>query len=114
MKSHVWNARSSLGNQVVVKLCKLNTPQCQSDFRKEISQGQRFENADYIRRLLDVIEDTTEKDTVHGIVLEWFPETLWEARDNGYLASLGFAGIRRIMKDVLEGVQELHAEESFI
>ncbi|RHZ65254.1 hypothetical protein CDV55_106876 [Aspergillus turcosus] len=61
-------------------------------------------------QLLDVIEDSAEKDSDHGMVLEWFPETLWEARENGRLASFGFAGIRKIMKDVLKGIQELHAE----
>ena len=110
VKSHVWNAQSSVGNRVVLKFRRLDTPESQTNFQKEISQGQRFKDARYIRRLLDVIENSTEKDTAHGMVLEWFPETLWEARENGRLTSFGLTGIRRIMKGVLEGIQELHAE----
>jgi hypothetical protein len=44
------------------------------------------------------------------MVLEWFPDTLWDARENGHLTDFGFSGIRKIMKDVLQGIQELHAE----
>jgi serine/threonine protein kinase len=109
-KAHVWKAQSSVSNQVVMKFRSLDTPQSRLNFQKEISQGQRFKDARYIRRLLDVIDDSTEKDTDCGIVLEWFPETLWEARENGRLASFGLSGIRKIMKDVLKGIQESHTQ----
>lgn len=44
------------------------------------------------------------------MVLEYFPETLWEVRESGRLTFFGVAGIRSIMKDALRGIEELHAE----
>ncbi|KAK2809952.1 hypothetical protein FQN50_003366 [Emmonsiellopsis sp. PD_5] len=114
---HVWRARSSDSNQkeVIVKFCKPDTTQSRSDFQKEILQSQKFKEARYIRKILDVIEDDpnrkgTDTNNCEGMVLESFPETLWEARENGRLSSFGLAGIRKIMKDALLGIQELHAE----
>ncbi|KKZ67282.1 hypothetical protein EMCG_07028 [[Emmonsia] crescens] len=111
-RAHVWRARSSDSNQeVVLKFCKSDTTQSRLSFQKEISQSQKFGGAQYIRKLLDVIEDSTKREIDHcGMVLESFPETLWEARENGRLSTFGLAGIRKIMKDVLLGIQELHAE----
>lgn len=75
-KPHIWNAKTSAGNQVVLKFRRMDTPDSQLDFQKEISQGHRFKGARYIRQLLDVVEDPAEKNMDCGMVLDRFPETL--------------------------------------
>ncbi|KAI9729811.1 MAG: hypothetical protein M1834_006559 [Cirrosporium novae-zelandiae] len=74
-------------------------------------QSRRFENAQYVRRLIDTIKDTAEEiGQDRGMVLERFPHTLWEVRKSGRLASIGIPGIRSIMKDALKGIEEIHTE----
>lgn len=110
VQAHIWNAQSSAGGQVVLKFRKLDTPKSRSNFQKEIMQGHRFKHSRYIRRLLDTIGGSTEMDSDWGMVLEYFPETLWEVRESGRLTSFGIVGIRSIMKDALKGIEELHTE----
>ncbi|EEQ33033.1 conserved hypothetical protein [Microsporum canis CBS 113480] len=110
LNPHVWKATSLTGNNVVVKL-RRDAAQSAAEFQKEVSQCQRFKGAAHIRQLLDVIKDETpSKDFDRGMVLEWLPETLWDVRENGRLTKFGLAGIRKIMRDALEGIEELHAE----
>ncbi|KAF3482572.1 uncharacterized protein GIQ15_05331 [Arthroderma uncinatum] len=107
---HGHGHESSPGNNVVVKLRKDAAQP--AEFQKEVSQCQRFKGATHIRQLLDVIKDETPgEDFDHGMVLEWLPGTLWDARESGRLAEFGLAGIRKIMRDTLEGIEELHAKD---
>ncbi|QKX58833.1 uncharacterized protein TRUGW13939_05961 [Talaromyces rugulosus] len=108
---HVWKSHRLGSDPVVVKFRRLDTPQSRSDFQNEITQLRKLEDCRYIRGILDAIEDPADKAIDHGMILEWFPETLWEARENGRLSSFGLVGIRKIMKNVLEGIQELHSRE---
>ena len=100
---HIWCAYTSVGDKVVLKAPRIDTPRAWSAFHKELEQQQRFQDSRYIRRLLDVIESPAG---VERIVLEHLPKTLWEAREQH---SLSIPAIRKIMKNVLEGVEEMHA-----
>ncbi|OAX81561.1 hypothetical protein ACJ72_04095 [Emergomyces africanus] len=87
-----FRERSSESNQEDVKP---DTAQSRLNFQKEISQNQKFEGTQYIRQLLDVIEDSARGEIDPcGMVLASFPEIVWEVRENGRLSTFGLAGIR--------------------
>lgn len=100
---HIWLAYTPAGNKIVLKAPRSNTTKAWSAFPTEVEQQQRFQDSRHIRRLLDVVESSAG---VSRMVLEHLPQTLWEAREK---RSLSIAGIRKIMKDVLEGVEEMQA-----
>ncbi|KAK2745568.1 hypothetical protein FQN57_003693 [Myotisia sp. PD_48] len=89
-----FTGRSKMANSpdmtlVVLKFHSSDTLASKHVFLKEIQYGQQLKNSQYIRNLLDVIDGP-------------------DARDS--LQSFGLSGVRKIMKDVLKGVEELHLQ----
>jgi hypothetical protein len=73
-------------------------------------QGHRIKHSQCIRQLQDTIEGPTHMSSDHAMVLEYFPDTLWELCESGRLASFSIAGIPSIMKNVLRVIEEFHTE----
>ena len=107
---HIWTAHTKGGTTVLLKKSAVNNPVALLQMRKEIEIQKIFQGSQYIRPILDTIHKPTD---VTGMILEYLPATLWDTfQEGGSLArhptTIKVRALRRIMKRVLQGLDEMH------
>lgn len=102
---NVWKAvdANSPKDKYVIKGPREPTRQHWLDIDREINMQRRFESAQYIRRMVDVIPNPD--DTPPLMVLEPYEKTLWMARMTRPLTT---REIKHVMKLDLLGLDEIH------